>query len=1028
MWLNYFFKTKASVPPAAVIFSHKVVSDSTAAFGPVIFQRFNTEIPVSLRHPCCVRDVENARLTRNPKSDGCVLMLLDNLAYTEWLTTNCDDKRYMDLVCFQLKNPKNITVDFDSFYPSPLFCVTHNFLRGDWCYRFTFVDSSKGENATRIAGRQLNHREIHDIDCILLAIGESIDVIKHLSPFPHATHLFYERFYETVFFEEKQVLLTNSKGHLITKYKSKNVNTWTPWFRNTFVCHNGHIISSLFLCNGRLDCGHSDNSDEQNCTCHSKEEKKFSICKFLCEANRKCQCSQLYYSTLDGKCKSFLTFAVKSRKTTREATHFFNGSSVNLPSRKKSPVLIAQRRKQGCSRANTLSCRIRWNQCFWMRDICVYKLDKNNNLASCRGGEHMQQCKDFQCNRNFKCPGYYCIPFSYTCDGKWDCPQGFDEPSGKCHKQRLCKGLFHCSNSQICLHPSDVCNRHNECPQRDDEILCEVRNTKCVQHCLCLNLAIQCTHVSFSEQILLKQLKFASVHISNSFTSSQVVAKLFTNVHVLAVSHNSLSHACWHFSNNNSLVSVDLRNNRLSVLERHCFYNMSTATLLNLDCNKIRSIHPEAFSSCPKMAHLSFARNHILSFDKHFFVTLENVRIVNFIGNPLTSLESDSFQYMTHLIVLTKKYQVCCIVPESSKCKVHRPWFKSCSSLIPTIAMKVLLGVVCSSIIFLNTVSVFLHGKLEKLSTFSLAVVMINISDMLCGIYLFVLLIADAFYGNNFIFSEDSWRAGTTCNLIFVICLTFSFESTFFILFMALARSVVIASPFSTNFSKISSVGKILVAFGLLILGASAGLGSLFREKHQFSPTSLCLPFIDPTNSSQLIKFLTITISLIQVLSSGMICLAYAHIMNYMTIQNTQMQCAKSKKMSSVPLIVQLIFVTVSNILCWIPSNAVYFASLFLSRYPTDLLIWTAIAVTPINSIVNPTVFIVIGLRRKMVSLARHVLSQSGIRSSKLSDSQKSMNRVVGIAQKLTHLTGAVRFSQSGIRTTKVEAQNHNNP
>ena len=27
----------------------------------------------------------------------------------------------------------------------------------------------------------------------------------------------------------------------------------------------------------------------------------------------------------------------------------------------------------------------------------------------------------------FKCPGYHCIPWSYVCDGKWDCPHGYDE-------------------------------------------------------------------------------------------------------------------------------------------------------------------------------------------------------------------------------------------------------------------------------------------------------------------------------------------------------------------------------------------------------------------------------------------------------------------------------------------------------------------------------------------------------------------------------------------------------------------------
>ena len=34
----------------------------------------------------------------------------------------------------------------------------------------------------------------------------------------------------------------------------------------------------------------------------------------------------------------------------------------------------------------------------------------------------------FECpDTYFKCPGNYCIPFHYVCDGEWQCPDGQDE-------------------------------------------------------------------------------------------------------------------------------------------------------------------------------------------------------------------------------------------------------------------------------------------------------------------------------------------------------------------------------------------------------------------------------------------------------------------------------------------------------------------------------------------------------------------------------------------------------------------------
>ena len=60
---------------------------------------------------------------------------------------------------------------------------------------------------------------------------------------------------------------------------------------------------------------------------------------------------------------------------------------------------------------------------------------------------------------------------------------------------------------------------------------------------------------------------------------------------------------------------------------------------------------------------------------------------------------------------------------------------------------------------------------------------------------------------------------------------------------------------------------------------------------------------------------------------------------------------------------IQIFIVTVSNILCWIPSGIIYLVALFLKKYPVNLIIWSTIAVTPINSVINPVVFIVANFR-----------------------------------------------------------------
>ncbi len=73
---------------------------------------------------------------------------------------------------------------------------------------------------------------------------------------------------------------------------------------------------------------------------------------------------------------------------------------------------------------------------------------------------------------------------------------------------------------------------------------------------------------------------------------------------------------------------------------------------------------------------------------------------------------------------------------------------------------------------------------------------------------------------------------------------------------------------------------------------------------------------------------------------------------------------ALSKKQSNASLVVQIIVVSSSNILCWIPSNVIYLISMFMQEYPIDMIIWFMIAVMPINSVINPLVYIFTTIRK----------------------------------------------------------------
>ena len=87
-------------------------------------------------------------------------------------------------------------------------------------------------------------------------------------------------------------------------------------------------------------------------------------------------------------------------------------------------------------------------------------------------------------NKHFKCPGFYCIPWRFVCNGRWECPGGVDE--NICDLVG-CPGMFKCQNSSVCVSRSNICDGFNDCILADDEHFCSLleSSTLCPSNCSC---------------------------------------------------------------------------------------------------------------------------------------------------------------------------------------------------------------------------------------------------------------------------------------------------------------------------------------------------------------------------------------------------------------------------------------------------------------------------------------------------------------------------------------------------------------
>ncbi|RXG68700.1 Low-density lipoprotein receptor-related protein 1 [Armadillidium vulgare] len=106
-----------------------------------------------------------------------------------------------------------------------------------------------------------------------------------------------------------------------------------------------------------------------------------------------------------------------------------------------------------------------------------------------RCGTKPSNCTD----EEFTCGSGFCIPYTFSCDGVPECPDGSDENSNYC-SNRICRdGHFSCGKG-LCILKSKHCDGVLDCPGFEDEIDCECKpdEFRCAESGICLSESLRC--------------------------------------------------------------------------------------------------------------------------------------------------------------------------------------------------------------------------------------------------------------------------------------------------------------------------------------------------------------------------------------------------------------------------------------------------------------------------------------------------------------------------------------------------------
>ncbi len=757
---------------------------------------------------------------------------------------------------------------------------------------------------------------------------------------------------------------------------------------NIFENSLGEFMSVELVCHNEVNHTQGQNFITDPCTCSSVENIS-KTCKHILHPHSNKTCSPLYHKTASGECEVYMITSehaeddTQKKKSTKgspfkcsnrkEVDRDLVGDLVeDCPNGRDEPVLnsmFIHLIYHLCAHSYQIPCREGHSRCFNVSQICTYNINRFMFLEPCRTGEHLQLCKQFSCNAMFKCPNYYCVPWKYVCNGYMDCPSGTDELNKMC-AFRNCTQLYKCKLSQVCIHLGDVCDGKTDCPQKDDELVCSLNDAICPLGCVCLSVAVFCESTQIMKLHVNMMLPLTVVLLTKSKIHHQF---FLPGVLILSVTFSGITEVCSWLEHARKLRSINVGFNRVEHVFVECFSHTTEVSLIDLNNNLVSTLKNHVFSSLPCLSQVNLSYNPLHTVADHTFSEVPNLQQISLLN--VFSIKGDG-KFMKHLnveVVETNNIYLCCFLPQNAECSVNVPWYISCTRLLQ-MGVRVTFYIVSSSILILNSISVTLYirnyvKRLEKSFAFTSNIVSINVGDQTCAVPLFILWVFDLLWMDNFILIQSKWRSSPLCFTVFGLFLCFNFLSVSLLGFFTLSRFIIVKFPMQFSMKKGNRVLKInaaihavcyFLACTFTLLTWLVDLYLLQTEKLSF----MCSPYLDTSKKMVMTKVLTWLMTMLQFIS--ILCIFVLYLQLYIVMKGSQesVKKAKSKQQSNTIFIVQLMVITMSNVMCWIPSGIVHMLSMFLGKYPVEILLWTVAVVNPLNSVINPFIFIILSLRK----------------------------------------------------------------
>ena len=312
---------------------------------------------------------------------------------------------------------------------------------------------------------------------------------------------------------------------------------------------------------------------------------------------------------------------------------------------------------------------------------------------------------------------------------------------------------------------TSLCDDREDCHLGEDEYLCNVYGT-CPNYCICIMYAIFCNngylHGIFNENIVFTKLVNVTVTPENDnyliWMGSEAVICIWIDSHLSDIC--SLTN-----TTSTTLQLFDTSFNNIQAIKNYCFYGLENLGFLSLSNNKLIHISFLAFSGLEKILKLDLSVNHLFQLTHNSFKHLKCTSL-NLSYNNLKTINIHKSTFANIDQMLTRDYRLCCLLKSSDTlCHIKPQWPQSCNVMLNSMVSKLITTAESMLILALNLMNIILiltFSTYDK-SIYILNIFFLNANDMLFGVYLLCILIADHYYGNKYVVYAAQWLQSIYC-------------------------------------------------------------------------------------------------------------------------------------------------------------------------------------------------------------------------------------------------------------------------